>query len=124
MKVYQKDIPMAQRRNSYDEEFKKQAVLHHVGNSGTLAESASRFGITASMLSKWIERYSPESKAATAGAMNYEFEIRRLQSEVKSLKEIVGKAFLQKYTTDTLVESMAEEPEKIFAENGFSSDGP
>ncbi len=104
-----------QNRNHYNEEFKRKAVLHYIENHGTLAGSATQFGITAGMLSKWIDRYAPSNSADEAvGSMNYEVEIRRLQSELKVLKEIVGKALLQKASDDKIVQKMVNEPETFF----------
>ena len=103
-----------QRRNRYGEEFKKQAVLNHIDNHSTLTDSAARLGITPGMLSKWIEQYSHRDNGAIAPAMNYELEIKQLQNEIRDLKKIVSKAFLQRYSAEEIVEKMIDEPEKIF----------
>ena len=101
-----------QPRNRYNEEFKKNAVLRHLESHGTLASSAAQFGITSGMLSKWVERYSPEEDGQ---AESGEEEIRRLKEQVRVLKEIVGKAFLKKYTVDEIVDRMIDEPEKFLS---------
>jgi|GEM_PF-2141322 transposase-like protein len=98
------------RRIHYNDAFKKSAVLQHVGNHHTLADSAERLGITASMLCKWIDRYSPEKDDHT---MNYEAEIIRLKDEMKALKQIVEKAFLKKYSIEEIIDRMIDEPEKF-----------
>jgi transposase-like protein len=99
-----------QSRNRYDEDFKKRAVLHHLGNHGTLSDTAEQFGITPGMLSKWVEQYSPQQGNQS---MDCEAEIKQLKDEVKSLKEIMAKTFLQKFTDDEIVENIIEEPEKF-----------
>jgi transposase len=107
-----------QNRNHYDEDFKKRAVAHHVENHGTLAESADQFGITAGMLSKWVEHYSSKQDDQP---MDCQAEIRQLKDEMKSLREIVAKAFLQKFTDDEIVEKMIDEPEKFLKVDEVSS---
>ena len=99
-----------QHRNRYNEDFKKRAVLQHLESNGTLADSAAQFGITSGMLSKWVEHYSHREDGE---AENCEEEIKRLKEQVRVLKEIVGKAFLKKYTVDEIVERMIDEPEKF-----------
>jgi transposase-like protein len=101
-----------QRRNRYDELFKKKAVARHIENHCTLAESAAGLGVTPGMLSKWIKWYSPEQASP---AMDCEAEIKQMKGEIKMLKEIVGKAFLQKFTVDEIAERMIDEPEKFLA---------
>jgi transposase-like protein len=107
-----------QNRNRYDEDFKKRAVLHHQENHATLAESAEQFGITAGMLSKWVEQYSSK---VDDQSMDCQAEIRQLKGEMKSLREIVAKAFLQKFTDDEIAERMIDEPEKFLKADEVSS---
>ena len=109
-----------QHRNRYDEEFKKQAVLHHIENRGTLADSAEKFGITAGMLYKWIDHYSSEGAGKSSRPMDYELEIKRLQHEVKTLKEVMIKVILQKHIEDELAEKIMDDPEKILSVNGIN----
>jgi transposase-like protein len=97
-----------QSRNRYDEPFKKKVVLCHRQSRGTLAESAARFGITAGMLSKWVERYGGEDENSEHPAMNYAVEIKHLQGEVSTLKEIMSKIFLQKHSVDEIAGRMME----------------
>jgi transposase-like protein len=99
-------------RTRYNEEFKKRAVLHHFDNHTTLTDSATRLGITAGMLSKWIEQYSLKQDGAGTSAMNYDLEIKLLQSEIRDLKKIVSKAFLQRYTDEEIAEKMIDDQEK------------
>ena len=101
-----------QCRNRYNEEFKKRAVCRHLESRGTLAESAAKSGITPGMLSKWIVLYSRPKESV---AVNCEEEVRYLREQVRVLKEIVGKAFLKKYSVDEMVEKMIDEPEKFLA---------
>ena len=105
------------KRNRYNAEFKKRAVLHHVENQTTLADCATKFGITPGMLSKWIERYSPKQNGASGTAMNYQLEINRLKDEMSTLKKIVSQALLQKHSADTIVESMVEQPDSLLLQN-------
>jgi transposase-like protein len=99
-------------RTRYNEEFKKRAVLHHFDNHATLTDSAMHFGITAGMLSKWIEQYSRKQDGTSASAMNYELEIKQLQSEIRDLKKIVSKAFLHRFSAEEIAEKMVDDPEK------------
>lgn len=103
-----------QCRNRYEENFKKRAVLHHLQNHETLTDSARQFGITPCMLSRWVKTYSPEQNNQT---MNCEAEIKQLKAEMMALKEIVTKAFLQKYTDHEIFEKMIDEPEKLLKED-------
>ena len=102
-----------QHRNHYNEDFKKRAVLQHLENHGTLAGSASQLGITAGMLSKWVERYEGEAKDKPVQAMNYDWEIKQLKKEMKTLKDIVTRIFLKKYTAEEIAEKVLDEPEKV-----------
>jgi len=107
-----------QRRNRYDEAFKKRAVERHLKTQTTLAVSAALFGITPGMLSKWVERYSRVSDCPAGKAMNYDAEINRLKSEMQDLKKIVGKVILQKFSDESIAEKIADEPERFFSNDG------
>jgi transposase-like protein len=107
-----------QCRNRYDDNFKRHAVLQHLQSHDTLTNSARQFGIAACMLSRWVKTYSPEQNNQ---AMNCEAEIKQLKVEMIALKEIVTKAFLQKYTDHRIFEKMIDEPEKLLKEDPFLS---
>ena len=65
------------------------------------------------MLSKWAERFDSEKVAPAGAAMNVEFEIRRLQNEVSTLKQIVNKAFLRKYSPEQIVDALVDTTESL-----------
>jgi transposase-like protein len=103
-------------RNRYNEEFKKQAVVHHLEIKAKLSDSAEKLGITPSMLCKWVEQYS-STKAGQA--LNCEEEIIKLKDEVSALKRIVGKAFLKKYSIEDMIDNMSNEPGKFLIDDKF-----
>lgn len=92
-----------QHRNHYDEEFKRQAVISYVDGKLTLADSASKLGITSGMLSKWVKQYHIE-KQVGSNLINSENEIRQLKIEMNTLKEemvilkgLLSRCFIEKF---------------------------
>ena len=70
----------------YPEEFKVQAVRQVSERGHSVADVASRLGMTTHSLYAWIKKYGPdcaEHQSKTAD----EYEIRRLKKELKRITE-------------------------------------
>lgn len=75
---------MSDRRNKYDEEFKKNAVKLSYASSKTVKETAEDLGINANMLHRWRKKYTPSGDKTQMASQ--EDEIRKLKSEIAELK--------------------------------------
>ena len=78
----------------YPEEFKIEAVKQVVEHGHSIADVASRLGMTTHSLYAWIKRYGPESKTHAAAAAE-QAEIKRLKKELKRVtdeRDILKKA--------------------------------
>lgn len=73
-------------RKRYPEEFKIEAVKQVTFAGHSVAEVASRLGMTTHSLYAWIKRYGPDSDEHKAKA-DEAAEIRRLQKELKRVTE-------------------------------------
>lgn len=73
-------------RKRYPEEFKIEAVKQVTVAGHSVAEVASRLGMTTHSLYAWIKRYGPDSDEHKAKA-DEAAEIRRLQKELKRVTE-------------------------------------
>ncbi len=70
----------------YPEEFKIEAVKQVVERGHSVAEVASRLGVTTHSLYAWKKKYGPESAQHQAKSGD-EAEIRRLKKELKRVTE-------------------------------------
>ena len=70
----------------YPEEFKIEAVKQVVERGHSVAEVASRLGVTTHSLYAWKKKYGPES-AQHQTKSGDEAEIRRLKKELKRVTE-------------------------------------
>jgi len=70
----------------YPEEFKIEAVKQVVGRGHSVAEVASRLGVTSHSLYAWKKKYGPDC-AQHQGKLSDEAEIRRLKKELKRVTE-------------------------------------
>ena len=70
----------------YPEEFKIEAVKQVVERGYSVAEVASRLGVTTHSLYAWKKKYSPDSAQHQAKSDD-EAEIRRLKKELKRVTE-------------------------------------
>ncbi len=70
----------------YPEEFKIEAVKQVVERGHSVAEVASRLGVTTHSLYGWKKKYGPESAQHQAKSGD-EAEIRRLKKELKRVTE-------------------------------------
>ena len=70
----------------YPEEFKIEAVKQVVERGHSVAEVASRLGVTTHSLYAWKKKYGPESAQHQAKSGD-EAEIRRLKKELKRATE-------------------------------------
>ena len=73
-------------RKRYPEEFNIEAVKQVTVSGHSVAEVASRLGMTTHSLYAWIKRYDPDSDERKAKA-DEAAEIRRLQKELKRVTE-------------------------------------
>tara|TARA_B100000508_G_C11272156_1_gene186231 strand:+ start:74 stop:352 length:279 start_codon:yes stop_codon:yes gene_type:complete len=73
-------------RKRYPEEFKIEAVKQVTVAGHSVAEVASRLGMTTHSLYAWVKRYGPDSEQHKAKA-DETAEIRRLQKELKRVTE-------------------------------------
>lgn len=70
----------------YPEEFKREAVRQVTDRGHSVAQVASRLGVTTHSLYAWLRKYGPQSSEHQAKA-NDQAEIRRLQNELKRVTE-------------------------------------
>ncbi len=70
----------------YPEEFKIEAVKQVIERGHSVAEVASRLGVTTHSLYAWRKKYGPESVHYQAKSGN-EAEIKRLKKELKRVTE-------------------------------------
>jgi transposase len=72
--------------NRYTEEFRVEAVRQVVERGHSVAEVASRLGITTHSLYAWKKKYGPDSAEHQAKAAE-QAEIRQLKKELKRVTE-------------------------------------
>ncbi len=77
---------MTKSSKRYPEEFKIEAVKQVVERGHSVAEVASRLGVTTHSLYAWRKKYGPESAQHQAKSGD-EAEIRRLKKELKRVTE-------------------------------------
>jgi len=70
----------------YPEEFKQEAVKQVTARGYSVAEVASRLGITTNSLYKWIKRYG-QQKPQDAARADLAAENARLKAELKRMTE-------------------------------------
>ncbi len=70
----------------YPEEFKIEAVKQVVGRGHSVADVASRLGMTTHSLYAWIKQYGPDSAEHQGKSMDAA-EIKRLKKELKRVTE-------------------------------------
>lgn len=70
----------------YPEEFKVEAVKQVTERGHSVAEVASRLGVTTHSLYAWLKKYGPRSVEYQA-EKDAEAEIRRLRAELKRVSE-------------------------------------
>ena len=70
----------------YPEEFKIEAVRQVTDRGHSVAQVASRLGVTTPSLYAWLKKYGPDSAQHQAKA-DEQAEIRRLQKELKRVTE-------------------------------------
>ena len=72
--------------NRYSEEFRVEAIRQVVERGHSVAEVASRLGITTHSLYAWKKKYGPDSAEHQAKAAE-QAEIRQLKKELKRVTE-------------------------------------
>jgi len=72
--------------NRYTEEFRVEAVRQVVERGHSVAEVASRLGVTAHSLYTWKKKYGPDSAKHNALAAE-QADIRQLKKELKRVTE-------------------------------------
>ena len=70
----------------YPEEFKKEAVKQVVDRGYSIRLVAENLGVTTHSLYAWVKKYGPDSQEHQE-KMDTQAEIRRLQKELKRVKE-------------------------------------
>lgn len=70
----------------YPEEFKREAVRQVTDRGHSVAQVASRLGVTTHSLYAWLRKYGSQSSEHQA-KVNDQAEIRRLQNELKRVTE-------------------------------------
>jgi transposase len=70
----------------YPDEFKIEAVKQVVDRGHSVADVASRLGVTTHSLYNWIKRFGPDSAEHQAKA-DEQAEIKRLKKELKRVTE-------------------------------------
>lgn len=70
----------------YPEEFKIEAVKQVTERGHSVAEVASRLGVTTHSLYAWLKKYGPDSETYKAQTEE-QAEIRRLRKELKRVEE-------------------------------------
>ena len=75
-------------RRTYTEEFRVEAVKQVTDNGYEVADTAHRLGIHPDSLRAWIKRLeSPEAVAKNKATESSSAEIKKLQKELKRVKE-------------------------------------
>lgn len=90
---------MSERRRKYSREFKIEAVRLVTEGGQGVAETARELGINANLLGRWKRQLAEDGEEAFPGKGRMkpmEEEIRRLQGEVKRLRQ--ERDFLKKAT--------------------------
>lgn len=86
------------KRNSYSEEFKRDAVQLVIEQGYSSREVCRRLGVNSSLISRWVREYHQQrdnGHESGASRRELEVEIRRLKKENKRLemeREILKKA--------------------------------
>ena len=80
---------MPEKRRTYDDEFKRDAVRLATNNSYSLSETARRLGISGKLLGRW--KREAEARANGTGSDNGHVslesdEMRRLRKEIQRLQ--------------------------------------
>ena len=75
-------------RRTYTEEFRIEAVKQVTKNGYSISDTAERLGVHSDSLRSWIKRLeSPEAQAKHQVEQSSSAEIKRLQKELKRVKE-------------------------------------
>ena len=75
-------------RRTYTEEFRIEAVKQVTKNGYEITDTAHRLGVHPDSLRAWIKRLeSPEAVAKNKATESFNAEIKRLQKELKRVKE-------------------------------------
>lgn len=84
---------MPNRRQKFDEEFKKNAVRLSFASNKTLRETAEDLGIGVSMLYRWRKRYTPEGEKTQYATLEEEYRALRLEvAELRIEQDMLKKA--------------------------------
>ena len=70
---------MPNKRQKYDEEFKKNAVRLSFASNRTFRQTADDLGIEVSMLYRWRKRYTPEGEKTQYTTLEEEYRALRLE---------------------------------------------
>ncbi len=84
---------MPNKRQKFDEEFKKNAVRLSFASNKTLRETAEDLGIGVSMLYRWRKRYTPEGEKTQYATLEEEYRALRLEvAELRIEQDMLKKA--------------------------------
>jgi len=70
------------RKNSYTEEYKREAVALVMSSDSSLSEIATNLGLNYKTLYNWVKEAMPESQSTQAGKS----KIKELETELRSVR--------------------------------------
>ena len=80
---------MPEKRRTYDDEFKRDAVRLATNNSYSISETARRLGISGKLLGRWKREAEARANGAVSGHGHVSpesDELRRLRKEIQRLR--------------------------------------
>lgn len=84
---------MAQKRQKYDEDFKKNAVKLSYASPKTVAEIAEDLGVGVNLLYRWRQRYTADGDKTKYATLEEELrDTQRELAEVKMERDMLKKA--------------------------------
>ena len=84
---------MPNKRQKYDEEFKKNAVRLSFASNRTFRQTADDLGIEVSMLYRWRKRYTPEGEKTHYATLEEEYRALRIEvAELRMERDMLKKA--------------------------------
>ena len=84
---------MPNKRQKYDEEFKKNAVGLSYASSKTVQKVADDLGIAVTQLYRWRKRYTPEGDKTQYATLEEEYRALRIEvAELRMERDMLKKA--------------------------------
>jgi len=84
---------MPNKRQKYDEEFKKNAVRLSYASSKTIREVADDLGIAVTQLYRWRKRYTPKGDKTQYATLEEEYRALRIEvAELRMERDMLKKA--------------------------------